>query len=174
MWAEGTTLGRCEPIEWVWNLIFQGLDRQGERTIGRARWRVSMGTFGCQENPDQGYRAILLATREERRGELVPSKRHLRGKLLRRQPGPDAQALLRCSVWEDSHWRRATARSEIYPPDYHGLYIKWPEVYDILNKEASTISGVLAASVFCHLGVPKELYRDQGQNFKPWQLQEFL
>jgi hypothetical protein len=53
-------------------------------------------------------------------------------------------------------------------------FSKWPEVYTIPSQETSMIAGVLVISFFCHFEVPRELYKDQGWNFKSQLMQEVL
>ncbi|PNF28819.1 hypothetical protein B7P43_G04432 [Cryptotermes secundus] len=53
-------------------------------------------------------------------------------------------------------------------------FTKWPEVYAILNQEASTIAEVLVANFFCRFGILRELHSDQGRNFESHLLQEVL
>jgi hypothetical protein len=50
-------------------------------------------------------------------------------------------------------------------------FTKWLEVYTIPNHEASTVAESLVANIFCHFGIPREMYSDQGRNFE---LQEVL
>jgi hypothetical protein len=59
-------------------------------------------------------------------------------------------------------------RRELVAMDY---FTKWPEVYAILNQEASTIAETLVTNFFCRSGIPRELHSDQGRNFES-QLQE--
>jgi hypothetical protein len=41
---------------------------------------------------------------------------------------------------------------------------KCPDVNAFPNQELSTVADVLMMNFFCHLGVQRELYSDQGQN----------
>lgn len=43
-------------------------------------------------------------------------------------------------------------------------FSKWPEVFVILNKEASTVADVLVENVFSRFGGPMELHSDQKRN----------
>jgi hypothetical protein len=43
---------------------------------------------------------------------------------------------------------------------------KWPEVNAFPNQELSAVADVLMTNFFCHLGVQRELYSDQGQNIE--------
>jgi hypothetical protein len=44
-------------------------------------------------------------------------------------------------------------------------FTKWPKVYTIPNKEASTVAEALVTNLFCHFGVLQELHSDKGRNF---------
>jgi hypothetical protein len=52
-------------------------------------------------------------------------------------------------------------------------FTKWPEVYAIPNREASTIAKDLVTN-FCRHSIPWELHSDQGRNFESHLLQEVL
>ena len=55
-------------------------------------------------------------------------------------------------------------------------FTKWPELYAILNQEASTVADVLVSN-FCRFGVPMKLHSDQGQNIESrivWEVLERL
>lgn len=51
---------------------------------------------------------------------------------------------------------------------------RWPEAYSITNQAASSVADALVTIFFCRFGVPRELHRDQGQNFDSLLLQEVL
>lgn len=48
----------------------------------------------------------------------------------------------------------------------HGLFTKWPKVYELPNHEAETEAGVFVNEFFTRFGVPAELHLDQGCKFE--------
>ena len=53
-------------------------------------------------------------------------------------------------------------------------FTKWPEIYAITNREASTVADALMTNLFCCFCAPMELHNDQGRNFESRLMQEVL
>jgi hypothetical protein len=103
---------------------------------------------------------------------MVSTLPHLRGKprSQNQNSGLDASVQYGGALREDRRrYRRAFPESNrgnqylLVAMDY---FTKFPEVYAILNQEASTVADALVNNYFCRFGVTRELYSDQGRNFE--------
>ena len=69
----------------------------------------------------------------------------------------------RVSYAEETSWDHSI-KYILVASDY---FTRWVEVYAIPNQEALTVARKLVDNMFCHLGLPEQLYSDMGAQFEP-------
>jgi len=51
-------------------------------------------------------------------------------------------------------------------------FTRWVEAYGISNQEATTVAKTLIENMFCRFSIPRQLYSDQGAQFKSGLIKE--